>query len=211
MGIFNMEKNIDWLKLENRIRATPLDLLKQGVYNRQWAAVDAAFTMLTGLPVFPTQQITEPLPSPAEPEEKTYFPKNGVIAVPHVETTVEIKDEEEEDIDEDEDEEEDNGYEFRGKKTRLLTRTSPVNVKGIPNKFVDDGVEAKEDLALMPKPEVMAKRHKKRRTEYKTVKVKCHKCGTVEKVDPILAPSTLNKGKYKMRYVCNDCSCSGGS
>jgi hypothetical protein len=42
------DSNIDWLKPENRIRATPLDLFKQGVRTRNWQAIDAAYVMFTG-------------------------------------------------------------------------------------------------------------------------------------------------------------------
>jgi hypothetical protein len=43
-----MSEQVDWLKPENRLRATPLDLLKQGVSTQNWEAVAVAYLMLTG-------------------------------------------------------------------------------------------------------------------------------------------------------------------
>lgn len=206
-----MSNKTDWLKLENRIRATPLDLLKQGVHNRQWEAVDAAYTMLTGETVFPSS------PSPAKEKTNEYNTVEEEISEDEENEEV-IEKENEDDRDEDEIDDDEEGdedaeegiHKHRQNKIRVATGSQPVNVKGKKNTYKDDGVEAEADLKLMPSPEKIANLKTKRRPTYTKVKVKCSKCGTIEKVDPILAPQRLANGKYKMRYVCNDCSCIGG-
>lgn len=216
---------IDWLKLENRIKATPLDLLKQGIEQGQWEAVCAAYTMLTGIVLKPVFEDNKPEDNVEADrvikENKNENNKNEDIYEDEDDDNSEDDEDEDEDedeeddseLDDDEDDDEDEEGEHRIKRNRskIHTRSSPVSFAGRKNEFVDDGSEAAEDLAFMPKPEVLQKRRKKRRPEYKTVRVRCSKCGASERVDPDVAPTTLNKGKYKMRYVCNECSCGGGS
>lgn len=213
----------DWLKIENRIRATPLDLLKQGIERGQWEAVCASYTMLTGVVLPPPQLIlvegpmdaplTDGIPFSAEEQKDEPTEEEKEIVE---DDDDDIEDDEEQDDDEyddtEENEEDDTDFEHKRKRNkRIRTRTAPVRGSG-KNLFVPDDADAAEDLAFMPKPEVLAKRRKKRRPEYKTVKKRCSKCGTVDRVDPVVAAGTMGKDpKTKMRYVCNDCSCGGGS
>src|SRR5438477_11898580 len=43
-----MTEEINYLIPENRFRATPMDLLKQGLHNRSWEAIEACYVMLGG-------------------------------------------------------------------------------------------------------------------------------------------------------------------
>lgn len=207
----------DWLKLENRIKATPLDLLKQGIEQGQWEAVCAAYTMLTGVVLKPVFEDHDPEANEivdANEEATRVIEENKKNRETEEEEEDEDEDSETEEDDseiedDDEDEDSEDQHKIKNGRSKIRTRASPVSAFGVKNSFIDDGVEAAEDLAFMPKPEVLQKRRKKRRPEYKTVKVRCTKCGNTERVDPDVAPTTLNKGKYKMRYVCNECSCGG--
>jgi hypothetical protein len=213
---------IDWLKLENRIRATPLDLLGQGLENGQWEAVSLCYTMLTGKVIPPPEahiniigkedkssSITVGKTDKQEKvvtltEEELSFPADNIDYGDEDEEEEEIQDEE---YDEEEEEEED--VHRTRSKIRVANKTVPVNARGKKNKFVDDGVTAQEDNAFLPKAETLLKSRKHKRPGYKKIPVVCSKCGSREKVDPMLAPVKLD-GKYKTKYVCNDCSCSGG-
>ena len=215
-----MADSIDFLKIENRIRATPLDLLKQGIERGQWEAVNAAYTMLTGIvlpiPKFNPQvntietdsgkeivvsSVTMPTPFSAKTEEEIDLS----LDMTNIPDEVEDNDEDDSDL-----EEEDEDDEEVEQNSVIRTRTAPVNVKGKRNKFVDDDMEAVEDKAFMPKPEVLKKLRKKVRPEHKLVKVRCRKCGDSFKVDPGTALGVFEAGDRKMKYVCNECSCVGG-
>jgi hypothetical protein len=212
---------IDWLEPANRFRATPMDLLKQGIVRRQWAAVEACYLMLTGEKLTGEDEKTEvvtPAQAAIEEEPEDIAAEAGMALsgpIEEEEEIPEIEEDEEPSLDEDEDEgyddeEDDDGQRQMQRTERIRTKTSKVGTKPRRNKFVDDGVEAAEDMKFMPKKEVMAQRVKHRRPSYNKVKVTCSKCGAREIVDPVLVPRKID-AKYKPRYVCNDCSTNGGN
>jgi DNA-directed RNA polymerase subunit M/transcription elongation factor TFIIS len=76
------------------------------------------------------------------------------------------------------------------------------------NTFRDDGTLAAEFVEDSRKLS-LAKRPELRRPESKSVDVVCGKCGRKDKVAPILAPKSLEKGD-ESSYVCNSCTRRNG-
>jgi hypothetical protein len=207
-------KMTNWLLLENRIRATPLNLLEQGLTERNWECISVMYTMLTGQPA-PNKETCEQLVTAIANGYPVALPQRPLITdspspledtAPPPAKKAKPKQEEEDDEDDDDDEEEEEPKPQKKKKSRF-DKVKKVNVEGEENRFVDDGMAAVEDLKFMPK-DISPEKLRQRRPDYKKVKVRCKKCGTCERVDPMLAPKSIERN-YKMRYVCNTCS-SGG-
>lgn len=227
-----MSSNIDWLAQENRIRATPLNLLKQGIEQQQWEAITLAYFILSGELIKAggttagIVAVAPPQPLPAEPELEPEEEEDEDEEQDEPLEDEEVEDEEpqEDEGDEEEDDEdtidledlddEDEKPKKRKKKNsggsnHIETRTVKVSAKGRKNQFVDDLTEAIEDNAFLPKKEIPATVRGLKRPPHKRVAVQCSKCGKKEKIDPTLAPRKLDRN-YRMLYRCNDCSCGPG-
>jgi hypothetical protein len=187
----------DWLKPENRLKATPLDLFRQGVVNRQWEAIDAAWVMLTGEPVFPTSTIvpvSESKKRGRPAKQKSVSPE---ISVPTPDTLIDI-------IHMEPEEESVHKIGTDGK-IRNFGRKSSVGTHIKANSFTDDLTLEANEIKLSKEHGVPRKTP--RRSPSKPIAVKCSNCGKTEKVDPVLAIRSL-PGGYKMKYKCNDCICN---
>ncbi len=172
----------DWLKLENRIRATPLDLLRQGVEQRSWEAIDAAFTMLTGEPVHTSNLIHTELPeTPAEIEANTPVTAGDLEELPQPELAQQVKN--------------------FGQKQKVIK-------KNFTNKFVDNEGDATEDKSFNPANMAAkaAEHARNTRPTMKLIDAKCTNCGTVERVHPELVLTRHIDKDHTMRYLCNSCS-----
>lgn len=205
----------DWLKLENRLKATPLDLLKQGVTNRQWEAVDAAYTMLTGLPVFRQATLLEVAELPVataadklqagsiqELQEAAQQLQESDKKELKASSPANSEAEAEPDL-----EEEEASTVRKDKRVRIKARRSKINRdKQEPNKFVDDPALASEDIKFMPKEGTPRTHRLAKRPPFTQVKVVCKGCGKREKVDPELVPRKIDRN-YRPRYLCNECAC----
>jgi DNA-directed RNA polymerase subunit M/transcription elongation factor TFIIS len=180
----------DWLKPENRIRATPLDLLRQGLEEQNWEAVSVCYLMLTGEKI---GRSVEASPVELEPELET--------------ETEEITPEEETETEDDVDEISGVRSINTGGSNVIRTRTSKVG-GNFKNTFQPNLTEESADIKFNPPKEVIEKRLKTRhkRAPTKDVEIQCSKCGKSELVDPILARRKIDKN-YTMPYKCNTCSC----
>lgn len=211
-----MSEKVDWLLPANRFRATPMDLLRQGLESGSWEAVSAAFLAITGekiLPQTPSVSIrvdTEDFVKELEPKNVGSLPKvTDVVVTPPRKKKRRPEPEPEPDLDI-EDEVEDDEDSPKARKGKIKTRASKVSTKARTNKFVDDMSLAPEDVKYMPTAETLAKLPPSQsRPAYRKVKVKCSVCGLVEKVDPILAPVSLGEN-HRSKHRCNECSTTGG-
>lgn len=204
---------IDWLEPANRFRATPMDLLKQGLERQQWQAVAACYTMLTGEviqvvkedPVHKQEEVASvEEPEEYEDDEEDTAAEAGLsLAGP-----ASVDDDEENDLDNDDEEDYDDEDEPRAK-NKIMTRTTRVGTEKRKNQFVDNQIDAMDDVKFMPKPDVLRKRVKRHRNAYEKIKVVCSGCGVKEKVDPMLVPRKID-ARYTPKYKCNSCSTAGG-
>jgi hypothetical protein len=179
---------IDYLKPENRIRATPLDLLKQGISTRSWEAIDAAYVMLTGesiLGILKAKVSPEPQSKP-----KRGRPKKAKVEPVEVEVAPEAAPAPANN----------NGVHIINPTgVKNFGRSTAVSKDKRENKFVDDKSVAPNEIDLKPCP-----RKTPRRPPIPMVSVRCSECGKKEEVDPILAKRRLTT-KYSAKYKCNDC------
>src|SRR4051794_2531940 len=60
---------IDWLKPENRFRATSMDLFRQGLRTQNWEAIAAAYLMLTGEKIEVARRDAVEISVPSEKEQ----------------------------------------------------------------------------------------------------------------------------------------------
>jgi hypothetical protein len=199
-----MASKIDWMKPENRFKATPMDLLKQGLEDGNWEAVSAAYLSLTGDKIVvgetpkkkrgrPSKK-TAPKPEPeveelVEEEVDEYFPEEGI------ELRERIKKYNEDDV--------------TRTRSKIKTKTCKAGTTKFVNKFIDDQTEALDDLKFNPTKEALAKIKIKQRPPHKMIRITCSRCGKQEKADPIIANRRLDKD-YSAPVLCNSCSCVPG-
>lgn len=191
-----MVDNIDFLKPENRLKATPLDLLKQGIRNRQWEAIDAAYVMLTGevAPITQSEAVkpkrsrqrkvqAEPVVATVieEPSQPQSQPQVETAGLPSDCVTTATKG-----------------------KHKLLSRKQSVLDRPHTNKWKDDLSEAVDEIVKDRK--VSSEILNNRRPDMPWLKVRCSECRDVFEVEPGSLPhgGRLTK-RYKMKWKCNDC------
>ena len=204
----NDRDNIDWLAPENRIRATPLDLLRQGINKENWEAVSVCYLMLTG------EKLTIPIkPGPSDGQKHETTTTNEVVkrkrgrskkteASPepepqnfidnHTPTYVPTQ--------------------FADcvapattkSSNKLYAKASTHDCRPHPNNFVDDSSIAAGEIVKNRKvPDEILNNH---RPPMKEVTARCSSCGKVEKLEPGLLPYGFRLTKnYTMSYRCNDC------
>lgn len=202
---------IDWLKPENRFRATPMDLFKQGLRTQNWEAVSAAYLMFTGEKIevgrheaVPTEkEQTEP----PKPKRKRGRPRKNLLPetppVATLPTPVKAEDATPASIDP--------LYsdcvapaKAPGSAEKIFTKSRQHDCRPHPNEFNDDGTEAPDEI--VKERNVPAAILNAKRPPVKNVRVRCQQCGKVEDIDPSLVPYGLRLTKdYTMRYICNSC------
>lgn len=189
---------VNWLLPENRINATPLLLLKQGLQKGQWEAVTMAYMILTGDKIVPPKDEYEPVELIQPPKEE----KVVEISIPVVEDDI-LPEAYPLEVYEEELEEE--GVHRRPGVSRIPSSSTQVNVKGQKNRFVDLLKDEVGDKIKYPDKVKI-----KHRPGHRMIECTCHNCHKTEQVDMLLAPKKLDK-EYTTFYKCNDCSCSGSS
>lgn len=204
---------MDWLEPTNRFRATPLDLLKQGIERKQWEAVQACYTMLTG-------EVLQ-APSDATPVEQIKGKHDIQVTLPPVEKTAteaetsitlrpaekiaqEIKRVIEDEIYKDPLSECVAPARAANSKDKIFTRARQHDCRPHPNTWKDDQTEAADEIIADRK--VPSTILNNQRPPIKNVKVRCQGCGKTEELDPSLVPYGLRLTRnYTMRYLCNGC------
>jgi hypothetical protein len=198
--------NIDWLAPENRFRATPMDLLRQGLNKGDWNAVSACYLMLTGEKLSPSVKFTTgdiqasvdlAKPKVEPPKRKRGRPKKtkqeDVIVQEKQPSPV---------------------YDAfadcvaparaSGKDGKVYTKATTHDCRPHPNTWSDDGNIAQNEIIKnreVPESILQAKRN-----PWPEVKIRCSSCGTTDKVEAGLVPNGLRLTKnYSMSYRCNDC------
>jgi hypothetical protein len=200
-----MQDEIDLLKLENRVHATPLGLLKQGLVRKQWEAVSLAYMMLTGEKIEVEYEPVEIVNANAYAE---HVIKNGRSEDTYREP--EDKDEEifiDNEPEPEEDEDEESPKSTRGSKT--LARRAKIETRDRKNKYIDKQIVAMEDISFLPKNKEIIKELETKRPPAAKIAVVCKECGKREKIDPSLGPVRLDKS-YRTRYLCNQCAIGPG-
>jgi hypothetical protein len=208
---------IDWLKPENRFRATSMDLFRQGLRTQNWEAIAAAYLMLTGekIEVARRDAVEISVPSekeqivllqpdspepiqvmPEPPKRKRGRPRKNPLPVKAEDTTPA-------------------GVnplfadcvapaKAPGAIDKVFTKSRQHDCKPHQNIFKDDCTEATDEI--VKDREVPSAILNAKRPPTNNVKVRCQQCGRVEDVDPSLLPFGLRLTKdYTMRYLCNGC------
>jgi hypothetical protein len=195
-----MADNTDWLKLENRIRATPIDLLRQGLRTQNWECVRLCHLMLTG------ENIIAGMTVPAPTQEEVIQPVKRKRGRPRKNQQVIAKQEEVVDNSLPPDEYTECTAPAMGKdgKNKLFTRASQHDTRPHPNTFVDD--ETLETQDIIKDRQVPASLLNNQRPPVQFFKVRCSNCGKVDKLEPGSLPYGLKLTKgYTMQYRCNSC------
>lgn len=191
---------------------SPLELLKEGITNGNWAFVCQGFAKLTGehLPEPSVKTVDFRLPKSFGDDMRELVKQYLDIGTDKVETEEETDDEEEEPEEPapapaPQPKPEDKFRIVHGQQKSGDKKYSvPVpHEKPSANRFVDDGTLATKEIADSKKFS-QVKQPEQRRPESKLVNVTCCKCHRHEKVPPILAPKELAKGEITA-YVCNSC------
>lgn len=198
--------DIDWMLPENRIKTTPLLLLKQGLEQGRWDAISFAYMILTGDKInvpeqktditIPTiyNKLVENIKDIVSEEMLDFADDNSFINPKEVIEELPPQTYDDEGL-------------FTNKKVETIIKgkTKKVNVKGNKNKFIDDPEEASEDNSFLPKDLSKVKKIGIR-PPHGMVKCTCRQCHKEEMVDAELAPKMLDQ-KYRTSYKCNDCCC----
>jgi hypothetical protein len=196
-----MNETIDFLKPENRLRATPLDLLKQGIVQREWEAIDAGYVMLTGQPIPAQSNDVKPLlqkmNETVKPKAKRGRPRKVKVEEPHVNNEISMQMGVPSDC----------VAPATNGKHQVPSRRQAITERRHTNKWKDDGSEAADEI--VKDRQVPAAILNNRRPDMPWIKIRCTECG---KVEPGSWPGggKLTKS-YTMKYKCNTCACGAAS
>ncbi len=212
-----MDEIIDWLKPENRFKATPMDLFKQGLLQENWEAVRAAYMMLTGDKIEPVKKsgtiINFPVPEntaitlEAKPPIK-FIPAEVPQDVLDKATAPEKTSEAIEKVASTPPDLSSCVAPAKAKDNKRKTKFFKHNTN--PRKLIweDKGDLSPEEIV---KNRTVPKELLDTRPPAPFVKVRCASCGKVEQVEAAFAASLRLTSKYQMKYKCNDCQTSGPS
>jgi hypothetical protein len=191
--------NIDYMKPENRFKATPMDLFKQGLRTQNWEAIATAYLMLTGekiethkhndVDIFvPSEKEQQILLQPNTPEPIQVMPEPQpqpapVLGVPADCVTTAMD---------------------PTKKLKRFTKATQHDCSPRQSTWKDDKVEAANEIIEDRK--VPAEILEAQRPPVPMTKVRCKDCGRIDLLEPGQLPFGLRlTPEYRMRYLCNDC------
>jgi hypothetical protein len=194
-----MTEEIDWLKPENRFRATPIDLLRQGLQTQNWEAINACYLALTGEKITAKIQNVE-----TSIEVPTKRKRGRPKKVKSIST---------------EDKKEDTPKGIpdyladcvapaqdpnQPKKVYAKAKTHDINPASHTNQFIDDGNIATQEIIKDRK--VPTSLLEAARQPVQFFKIKCAGCGKKDVVDDVTVAFLKLPENYNMRYLCNNCA-----
>lgn len=210
---------IDFMKPENRFRATPMDLFKQGLRTQNWEAIAAAYLMLTGEKIEAHKHNDVDIFVPSEKEQQVLLQPNTPEPIQVMPEPIPKR------------------KRGRPRKNPVVVKPTPIVpvpslISGVPtdcvapamdpskrknftkatrhdcrpreNTWRDDKTESAEEI--VENRNVPTSILETQRPPVPMIKVRCSGCGTIDIVDPGQVPYGLKlTPKYRMRYLCNSC------